>query len=107
MQSLWLFDPKLVRVQINAIRCSFKGFPLYHYASCIMLSHYSTILSQEFKENTSTFLHHFNFAMDRKAGKKTKETAPPANTRLETTAVVHRLLRQSQRNCPVVNILIT
>ena len=52
---------------------------------CIIL-YFVTRIQKEHKDA----LYHFNFTMVCTAGKKTKETAPSADTKLETTAVVHR-----------------
>ena len=43
-------------------------------------------------------LYHFNFTMVSRAGKKTKETAPSAETRLEKTAMVDKLFDSERQH---------
>ena len=63
--------------------------------TCLRITYFVTRIQ---REHIDAF-YHFNCSMVRRAGKKTKETAPPAGSRLETTTVVRctGLLRQSQR----------
>ena len=78
---------RLVAEWFSSMRRSFAiGFANLSPTSLCIIPYFVTRIQREHKDA----LYHFNFTMVCTAGKKTKETAPSADTRLETTAVVHR-----------------
>ena len=78
---------QLVTECFPSVRKSFAiGFAICHGPVCTLQHHFVTRIQ---REHINAF-YHLNFTKVHRAGKKSKETASPAEIRLETTAVVHR-----------------